>query len=148
VVEVGLDVPKAAVMVIENAERFGLAQIHQLRGRVGRGGTDAACLLISGDKGPGRDRLKILETTGDGFRIAEEDLRFRGPGDLIGTRQAGWPEFRIADLMADPELLLRARKAAFDLVERDPELKAVENRVLAGIVGQRLRRSLSLARPG
>ena len=148
VVEVGLDVAKAAVMVVENAERFGLAQIHQLRGRIGRGGSKAACLLISGDKGAGRDRLKILESVSDGFLIAEKDLNFRGPGDLIGTRQAGWPEFRIADLIADPDLLRRSRKAAFGLVERDPELQEKENRVLAGIVKRRLRRRLQLARSG
>ncbi len=148
VVEVGLDVPRAAVMVVENAERFGLAQIHQLRGRIGRGGSKAACLLISDDAGVGRDRLKVLENTGDGFLIAEEDLRLRGPGDMVGIRQAGWPEFRVADLMADPGLLARARKAAFGLVEKDPGLKMKEHRVLAGIVERRLRRSLALARSG
>ncbi len=148
VVEVGLDVAKAAVMVVENAERFGLAQIHQLRGRIGRGGTKAACLLVSGDTGGGRDRLKVLESTDDGFLIAEEDLRLRGPGDLIGTRQAGWPEFRVADLIADPGLLSRARRAAFDLVARDPELKESQHRVLAEIVDQRLRRRFRLARSG
>ena len=146
VVEVGLDVPRAAVMVVENAERFGLAQIHQLRGRIGRGGSKAACLLISSDRGPGRERLKILESTADGFVIAEEDLHFRGPGDLIGTRQAGWPEFRIADLINDPGLLERARRAAFELVDRDSGLTASENRVLAGIVARRLRRRLQLSR--
>ena len=148
VVEVGLDVPRAAVMVVEHAERFGLAQIHQLRGRIGRGGSEAACLLISDETGPGRQRLLVLEGADDGFLIAEEDLKLRGPGDLMGTRQAGWPEFRLADLIADPDLLGRAREAAFDLIEQDPGLEKKEHRVLAGIVEGRLRRSLSLARSG
>ena len=148
VVEVGLDVPRAAVMVVENAERFGLAQIHQLRGRIGRGGSKAACLLISADQGAGRERLKMLEKTSDGFLIAERDLAFRGPGDLIGTRQAGWPEFRMADLVNDPGLLERARRAAFGLVERDPDLTFRENRTLAEIVNRRWRRRLQLSRSG
>ncbi len=148
VVEVGLDAPKAAVMVIENAERFGLAQIHQLRGRVGRGGTTAACLLISAGDGRARQRLKMLEQSDDGFAIAETDLAFRGPGDFLGERQTGWPDFRLANLLTDSRLLLKARRAAFDLIEHDPELADPEHRVLKEIVHARLVSRLKLSGVG
>ena len=102
VIEVGVDVPNAALMLIENAERFGLSQLHQLRGRVGRGKHKSYCVLISDHKGEeSRARLKILCRTNDGFRISEEDLRLRGPGDFFGSRQHGLPEMRIADLCTD-----------------------------------------------
>jgi len=148
VVEVGLDAPQAAVMVVENAERFGLAQIHQLRGRVGRGGSKAACLLISEAKGESLERLKRLEQTDDGFEIAEADLVFRGPGDFLGVSQTGWPDFRLADLLIDTKLLLKARQAAFELVEADPKLKAKEHQVLAEILNRRWLRRLRLSRAG
>lgn len=124
VVEVGVDVPDATIMVIEHAERFGLAQLHQLRGRVGRGDDASSCILLY--KGPlsenGRARLAILRDTEDGFVIAEEDLRLRGEGELLGTRQSGTPGFRLASLEAHGDLLEIARKDAAYLIERDPEL--------------------------
>ena len=124
VIEVGVDVPAATVMVIEHAERFGLAQLHQLRGRVGRGKARSTCLLLYqtplGETA--KARLQILRETEDGFRIAEEDLRLRGAGELLGTRQSGMPEFRLADLAVHGELLAAARDDARLIVERDPEL--------------------------
>lgn len=124
VVEVGVDVPDATIMVIEHAERFGLAQLHQLRGRVGRGGEASTCILLY--KGPlsenGRARLSILRETEDGFLIAEEDLKLRGEGELLGTRQSGTPGFRIASLEAHGDLLEIARKDAAYVIERDPDL--------------------------
>jgi ATP-dependent DNA helicase RecG len=124
VLEVGVDVPNATVMVVENAERFGLSTLHQLRGRIGRGGTASACFLVAQGRlsEEARSRLAILEATHDGFRIAEEDLRLRGPGEFFGTRQHGMPEFRIADLARDQEVLEQAREDAFALVEKDPKL--------------------------
>ena len=119
VIEVGIDVPNATVMVVENAERFGLSQLHQLRGRIGRGSAKSYCLLL-GDAGTeaARERLEALAATSDGFRIAEEDLRLRGPGELLGTRQHGLPDLVHADLAQDFELLCRARDDAFGMVER------------------------------
>jgi ATP-dependent DNA helicase RecG len=125
VVEVGVDVPDATIMVIEHAERFGLAQLHQLRGRVGRGDRPGSCLLLYSATGlseAGRARLSILRETDDGFRIAEEDLRLRGGGELLGTRQSGLPQFRVADLAAHRELLPAARDDARLIIERDPKL--------------------------
>jgi ATP-dependent DNA helicase RecG len=124
VLEVGLDVSNATVMVVENAERFGLSTLHQLRGRVGRGGAQSFCFLVAAGRlsEEARARLSVMEETHDGFRIAEEDLRLRGPGEYFGTRQHGLPEFRIADLVRDHEVLKQAREDAFALVERDPRL--------------------------
>ena len=124
VIEVGLDVPEATVMVVEHAERFGLAQLHQLRGRVGRGEKPSTCLLLyAAPLGElARSRLRILRQTDDGFRIAEEDLRLRGGGELLGTRQSGVPVFRLADLSVHAELLATARDDARLLLERDPHL--------------------------
>ncbi|HKY94809.1 MAG TPA: ATP-dependent DNA helicase RecG [Kiloniellales bacterium] len=124
VIEVGVDVPKATVMVIEHAERFGLAQLHQLRGRIGRGSGRSTCLLLYGQPlgETARARLEILRETEDGFRIAEEDLRLRGAGELLGTRQSGFPEFRIADLALQADLLQIARDDAKRVIEQDPEL--------------------------
>lgn len=125
VVEVGVDVPKANVILIEHAERFGLAQLHQLRGRVGRGGQKSACLLVHDAKGPDAvARMRILCETNDGFRIAEEDLRIRGPGELFGRRQSGLPGFRFGDLRRDVALLEKARAAARSLLARDATLSA------------------------
>jgi ATP-dependent DNA helicase RecG len=114
VVEVGVDVPNASVMVIEHAERFGLSQLHQLRGRVGRGAEQSYCVLLASDKQTevARERLGIMEETNDGFKIAEKDLEIRGPGEIMGTRQAGLPEFRVANLVRDLDLLQAARKEA------------------------------------
>ncbi len=128
VIEVGVDVPTASMMVIEGAERFGLAQLHQLRGRIGRGGGRSTCLLLSAAKsGDAGDRLAVMAETSDGFKVAEEDLRIRGPGELFGTRQAGLPRLRYADLVRDIELLKLARDQAFRLLERDPQLAAPEH---------------------
>ena len=119
VVEVGLDVPNATVMLIENAEQFGLAQLHQLRGRIGRGAHDSHCILVAEIKTvEARRRLKVLEGTADGFRIAEEDLMLRGPGEFLGHEQSGLPPFRFGDLARDRDLVERARKVAKDYIER------------------------------
>jgi ATP-dependent DNA helicase RecG len=126
VIEVGVDVPEASVMVIEHAERFGLAQLHQLRGRIGRGAESSTCLLLY--KAPLGDtakaRLAILRETDDGFRIAEEDLRLRGEGDLLGTRQSGMPGFRLARLEIHGKLLSAAREDAALALNRDPNLSS------------------------
>jgi ATP-dependent DNA helicase RecG len=122
VVEVGLDVPNATLMVVEHAERFGLSQLHQLRGRVGRGAEESYCILLS-EWGEGADRLRVLTTTEDGFRIAEADLRLRGQGDLFGSRQSGLPAFRWVSLEKDTDLLTLARAAARETVEKDPDLE-------------------------
>ena len=137
VIEVGVDVPNAALMVVENAERFGLSQLHQLRGRVGRGTHKSWCILVSDAKGEeARARLKAMCETNDGFQISEEDLRLRGPGDFFGSRQHGLPEMHIASLGADVELLRRAQTAAEALMRRDPELAAPENAALRARVGR------------
>lgn len=132
VIEVGVDVPNATLIVIEHAERFGLAQLHQLRGRVGRGGKPGACLLVySGPLGEtAKSRLKIIRETDDGFRIAEEDLRLRGAGEVLGTRQSGLPDFRVADLAAHAELLVAARDDARLILERDPKLASERGKAL------------------
>ena len=124
VIEVGVDVPAATVMVIEHAERFGLAQLHQLRGRIGRGTERSTCLLVyQGPLGePARARLQIMRESNDGFRIAEEDLKLRGAGELLGTRQSGFPEFRLADLAVHDDLLAIARDDAKLILERSPGL--------------------------
>src|SRR5437016_11165711 len=107
VIEVGVDVPNASVMVVEHAERFGLSQLHQLRGRVGRGAEQSYCVLLASDKQTevAHERLGIMEETNDGFKIAEKDLEIRGPGEVLGTRQAGLPEFRVANLVRDLDIL-------------------------------------------
>ena len=124
VIEVGVDVPNSTVMVVENAERFGLTQLHQLRGRIGRGGHDSYCILISSFKRSedAEKRLTIMEGTSDGFKIAEADLMIRGPGDFLGTKQSGLPQFRFANLIRDSRILGEAREDAFNLVREDPEL--------------------------
>ena len=125
VIEVGVDVPAATVMVIEHAERFGLAQLHQLRGRVGRGDKESRCLLLYGHPlgEIAKARLEIMRATEDGFAIAEEDLRLRGGGEMLGTRQSGLPEFRLADLAIHGELLAAARDDAAVILGRDPDLQ-------------------------
>lgn len=148
VIEVGIDVPNATVMVIEHPERFGLSQLHQLRGRVGRGAEESFCILL-GDVSPDvADRLSIFVRTEDGFEIAREDLRMRGMGDLFGERQSGVPTFRIADPMRDEELNERARLAAGKLLERDPSLERAENAGLRRVLGERYQRSIELFRVG
>ena len=129
VIEVGVDVPNATLMVIEDADRFGLSQLHQLRGRVGRGSDKAWCVLISGNRNPEtRQRLKALCATNDGFRLAEKDLELRGPGDFFGQRQHGLPQLRVADLAGDTRVLYEAREAAEQLLGEDPELERPEHR--------------------
>jgi len=131
VVEVGIDVPSATCMVIEHADRYGLSQLHQLRGRVGRGAKPGYCLLMSdADDSRENERLRILASTTDGFRIADEDLRLRGPGEVLGTRQHGLPELRVADLLGDGELLRMALRDAQELVAGDPHLRAAEHAAL------------------
>ncbi|MEM6766653.1 MAG: ATP-dependent DNA helicase RecG [Bacteroidota bacterium] len=129
VIEVGVDVPNASVIVIENSERFGLSQLHQLRGRVGRGAAKSYCMLMRGNKvsAEGRKRLKAMTDTQDGFKISEIDLEIRGPGDFLGTRQSGMPEFQLANIVHDQELLALAREAAFRLAEQDPSLQSPEH---------------------
>ena len=135
VIEVGIDVPNAAIMVIENAERFGLSQLHQLRGRIGRGKYASSCIFISDLKGgTANERMQVMKTTSDGFKIAEEDLRLRGPGDFLGERQHGLPDLKIADLYADNDVLKLASMAAANTLEHDPKLKAPENSVLRAAV--------------
>jgi ATP-dependent DNA helicase RecG len=125
VIEVGVDVAQATMMVIEHAERFGLAQLHQLRGRVGRGPHQSYCVLVSDAANPESwERLKVMEATQDGFVLAEEDLKLRGPGNLLGTEQSGLPPLRVASLTRDLPLLHQARELAAELIERDPGLKA------------------------
>ena len=124
VIEVGVDVPNACLMVVENAERFGLSQLHQLRGRVGRGSHKSWCILVSNAEGNEvRARLDILCKTNDGFKVAEEDLRLRGPGDFFGSRQSGLPEMHVADLGGDAQVLQRAQQAALRLLAADPALQ-------------------------
>jgi len=114
-IEVGVDVPNASLMLIENAEMFGLAQLHQLRGRIGRGAHESFCILISDAKDPAiRARLKVLEQTTDGFKIAEEDLKLRGPGELLGREQSGVPNFRFGDLVEDLDIIRQARQIVME----------------------------------
>lgn len=131
VIEVGIDVPNAAIMLIENAERFGLSQLHQLRGRIGRGGYKSTCILISDSDGSDtKKRLSIITHSSNGFEIADEDLKLRGPGDFLGDRQHGLPPMRIADISADAAALRIAGSAAEELVANDPKLKKPENAAL------------------
>lgn len=135
VIEVGVDVPNAALMVVENADRFGLSQLHQLRGRVGRGKHQSYCVLMtSTHSAESRERLRVLAKTADGFRIAEEDLKLRGPGDFFGQRQHGLPQLGIADLAADMRVLKEAQQAAQKLLEADPGLSRREHAPLLGRV--------------
>jgi len=146
VIEVGIDVPNASVMLIEHAERFGLSQLHQLRGRVGRGPWKSYCILLAGSTSEeGRRRIEAMTSTNDGFRIAEVDLELRGPGDFFGTRQSGLPEFRVADLLRDGAMLEEARREAFALVQADPKLVAPEHRGLRAGLLTRWRGKLDLA---
>jgi len=149
VIEVGVDVPNATIMVIEHAERYGLAQLHQLRGRVGRGQRPSCCLLMAGTRGAeAAQRLQIICATTDGFRIAEADLRLRGPGELVGTRQHGLPMFRAANLNDDLELLMQARDDAAGIVRRDPDLKLPAHGALRALVMQGYGAMLGLSPAG
>jgi ATP-dependent DNA helicase RecG len=150
VIEVGVDVPNATVMVIENAERFGLAQLHQLRGRVGRGAEQSYCLLVTGQKlsKEGRQRLRVMQASSDGFQVAEQDLQIRGPGELLGTKQAGLPELLVGNLLHHGLWLEQARRAAFTLLDSNPDFDQPEYRALLAAMRARWRGRLELAAIG
>jgi ATP-dependent DNA helicase RecG len=133
VIEVGVNVPNASVMIIESAERFGLSQLHQLRGRVGRGAEQSFCVLMTGNKlsADSRTRMQTMVETNDGFRISEVDLQLRGPGDLSGTQQSGLPiNLKLTDLSKDGMIIKLAREAAEDLLNEDPNLTKVEHQMI------------------
>ena len=132
VIEVGVDVPNATVMVIENAERFGLSQLHQLRGRVGRGGGQSYCILMTKNElnSTSRQRIQTMCSTTDGFAIAEADLRLRGPGDLQGLQQSGMLDLKLADLVDDEPLVCATRDEVHSLLDTDPDLQRPENKLL------------------
>lgn len=133
VIEVGVDVPNATIMVVENAEQFGLSQLHQLRGRVGRGTEKSYCILFSDSRSEDtKTRLRAMTETNDGFQIAQQDLELRGPGDFFGQRQHGLPSLKVADPHCDLELLHTARRAADELLTADPDLKDEAHRGIAG----------------
>ena len=126
VIEVGVDVPNASVIVVENAERFGLAQLHQLRGRIGRGQFQSYCILLAGgEAGAASERLRAMEKTTNGFVLAEEDLRLRGPGQFFGSMQHGLGDLKIANVLRDTEILLRARRAAMETMEEAQDMRYV-----------------------
>jgi ATP-dependent DNA helicase RecG len=141
VIEVGIDIPNATVMVIENAERFGLSQLHQLRGRVGRGGVQSYCILMSGEKlsSDGKQRLDAMVSTTDGFEIANFDLKLRGPGDLQGTQQSGVLDFKIADIVKDEKLVSYTRELARQILEKDPDLTRPDNKILSEQLQERMK---------
>jgi len=150
VIEVGIDIPNASVMVVEHAERFGLSQLHQLRGRIGRGRYPSKCILLAQYRSSeeAKVRLRAMERTTDGFQIAEEDLALRGPGEFFGTRQSGLPDFRVAHILRDTPILIEARKEAFHLVEEDPALMDPSHSKLKEILGRRWKGRLELATIG
>ena len=147
VIEVGIDIPNASVMVVEHAERFGLSQLHQLRGRIGRGRYPSKCILLAQYRSSeeARVRLRAMERTSDGFQIAEEDLALRGPGEFFGIRQSGLPDFRVAHLVRDTPILIEARKEAFRLIQEDPDLVHPSHSVLKDMLRRRWKGRLELA---
>ncbi|MDD5724004.1 MAG: ATP-dependent DNA helicase RecG [Syntrophales bacterium] len=150
VIEVGIDIPTASLMVVEHAERFGLSQLHQLRGRVGRGDLDSYCVLVAQHRGSAdaKKRLRVMEQTNDGFRIAEEDLLIRGPGEFMGTKQSGLPDFRVASILRDATTLNEAHREAFLLVEKDPGLIKPEHTALKEVLMRRWESRLEIAKTG
>ena len=131
VVEVGVNVPNATVMMVENSERFGLAQLHQLRGRIGRGDAQSYCIFINcSESERSQKRLEILNSSNDGFYIANEDLKLRGPGDMFGIRQSGELQFRLADIYSDSDILAKAANKAGEILKKDPRLESEENRYI------------------
>jgi ATP-dependent DNA helicase RecG len=141
VIEVGVNVPNASVMVIENAERFGLSQLHQLRGRVGRGAEQSFCILMSGSKlsKEGKLRLETMVRTNNGFEISEIDLQLRGPGDISGTQQSGVLELKLADLAKDQLILQEARNTVLEILGEDPQLELPKNSLLKTYLSKRSR---------
>jgi ATP-dependent DNA helicase RecG len=150
VIEVGIDIPNASVMVVEHAERFGLSQLHQLRGRIGRGHYPSKCILLAQYRSSeeAKVRLRAMEKTTDGFKIAEEDLALRGPGEFFGIRQSGLPDFRVAHILRDTPILIEARKEAFQLVQEDPELVCPSHAGLKNILIKRWEGKMELATIG
>jgi ATP-dependent DNA helicase RecG len=150
VIEVGIDIPEATMMVIEHAERFGLSQLHQLRGRVGRSDIPSYCILLAQYSGSeeAKKRLQVMERTNDGFRIAEEDLVIRGPGEFMGTRQSGLPDFRVANILRDGRILGEARTDAFAVVAEDPTLDKLEHQELKKVLMHRWHGRLEWAKTG
>jgi ATP-dependent DNA helicase RecG len=150
VIEVGIDIPQASLMIIEHAERFGLSQLHQLRGRVGRGDIPSYCILMVRHTGSedSKKRLRVIEKTNDGFKIAEEDLAIRGPGEFMGTRQSGLPDFRIANIIRDTQLLSEAKMDAFSIIEKDPHLEIPEHRLMKEVLLRKWGGRLDLAKTG
>jgi ATP-dependent DNA helicase RecG len=149
VVEVGIDVANATVMVVEHAERFGLSQLHQLRGRVGRGADESWCLLVAEPGEVAAGRLKIFASTHDGFEVARADLRIRGQGDLFGSQQHGRdPDLRFADLLRDEDLLVQAQRMARAVVDADPELKAPEHATVRRLLEERYGERLKMGTVG
>jgi ATP-dependent DNA helicase RecG len=148
VIEVGIDVANATVMVIEHPERFGLSQLHQLRGRVGRGAEESYCILIGGGSPDTMARLRLFAGTDDGFEIARADLRLRGMGDLFGERQSGLPMFRVADPVEDEALNTQAREDAAVVIERDPQLQQPGHAALRRVLSSRYARAMELFRVG
>src|SRR4030095_1482647 len=144
VLEVGVDVPNAATMLIENAERFGLAQLHQLRGRIGRGEHKSYCILLSSSQAKAASaKLAVLERTTNGFEVAEADWELRGPGDLLGTAQSGLPALKIGDLRRDAQLMKRARTSAMSIFEMDPQLEWAENKRFRQLIVEKQGRTFS-----
>ena len=150
VIEVGIDIPNASVMVVEHAERFGLSQLHQLRGRIGRGRYPSKCILLAQYRSSeeARVRLRAMEKTTDGFKIAEEDLTLRGPGEFFGIRQSGLPDFRVAHIIRDTPILIEARKEAFRLIQEDPELVHPSHAGVRDILTKRWKGRMELAAIG
>jgi ATP-dependent DNA helicase RecG len=150
VIEVGIDIPNASVMVVEHAERFGLSQLHQLRGRIGRGRYPSTCILLAQYRSSeeAKIRLRAMERTTDGFKIAEEDLSIRGPGEFFGLRQSGLPDFRVAHILRDTRILVEARKEAFQLIEKDPELNDPSHSPLKDVLMKKWKGRLELATIG
>ena len=139
VIEVGVDVPNATVMVIENAERFGLAQLHQLRGRVGRGAHKSYCILkFKGNSDVVRKRMQIMADTNDGFKIAEKDLELRGTGDFFGTKQHGIPDFKVANLFEDMNILVEVQKLALEIIKEDPKFELEKNKLLKEHINKKI----------
>lgn len=145
VIEVGVNVPNASIMIVENAERFGLAQLHQLRGRVGRGEYQSYCILKYNSKSEVvRKRMQVMQNTNDGFVISEKDLELRGSGEFFGTKQHGLPEFKIANLFEDIETLKAVQSVAIKIVNEDPKLELEKNRKLKQIVAEKFEKRLEL----